>query len=58
MILLSCVLRKKFIAVVVFLCFVSYILQSNLISRQKYFRFKCTNEAVIGKSLKIANSDN
>ena len=46
-----------FIAMVVFLCFGNYILQSNLISFQDKNRFKCTNEAAIGKSLKIANSD-
>ena len=43
-------------AIVVFLCFGSYILQANLIQDKN--RFKCTNEAAIGKSLEIANSDN
>ena len=41
---------------VVFLCFGSYILQSNLISRQKQVQMH--NEAVIGKSMEIVNSDN
>ena len=40
---------------VVFLCFGSYILQSNLQDKNK---FKYTNKAAIRKSLKIVNSDN
>ena len=38
------------------MCFGSYILQFNLISRKN--KFKCTNKAAIGKSLEIVNSDN
>ena len=41
---------------VVFLCFGSYILQSNLISNKN--KFKCTNQAAIGKPLEIVNSNN
>ena len=41
---------------VVFLCFESYILQSNLISRKKQVQMH--NEAAIEKSLEIVNSDN
>ena len=41
---------------VVFLCFGSYILQSNLISRQK--QAENYNEAAIRKSLEIVNGDN
>ena len=40
---------------VVFLCFGRYILRPNLILDKN--KFKCTNEAAIGKSLEIANSD-
>ena len=40
---------------VIFLSFGSYILQSKF---QDKNRFKCPNEAAIGKSLENANSDN
>ena len=50
------IVRKNFLLRWYFLCFGSYILQSNLISRQN--KFKCTNEAAIGKSLEIANRNN
>ena len=40
---------------VIFLCF-EVTLQSNLFQNKN--RFKCTNEAAIGKSLGIADSDN
>ena len=41
---------------VVFLCFGSYILQPNLISRWKQVQMH--KEAAIGKSFEIVNSDN
>ena len=41
---------------VVFLCFGNYILQSNIISRQK--QVEMHHEAAMGKSLEIVNSDN
>ena len=41
---------------VVFLCFGSYILQSNLILLEKEVQMR--NEAAIRKSLDIVNSDN
>ena len=47
--------KQKFIAMVVFLCFGSYMSQSNLIQDKN--RFRCIKEAAIGKSSTIANSD-